>query len=65
MKRDYYPANKNAREIQNEIELIRRLTPRKHSLNRRVNRNNPHLRVAVTAAITAGLIAVTAYYWAS
>jgi hypothetical protein len=28
MKRDYYPANKSAREIQNEIELIRRLTPR-------------------------------------
>jgi hypothetical protein len=61
MKRDYYPANKTAREIQNEIELIRRLTPRKHSLNRRVNRDNPHLRMAVISAITAGLIAVTSY----
>jgi hypothetical protein len=60
MKRDYYPANKTAREIQNEIELIR-LTTRKHSLNRRVNRNNPHLRVAVTAAIIAGLIAATSH----
>jgi len=62
MKRDYYPANKTAREIQNDIELIRRLTPHTHMLNRRVNRNNPHLRVAVIASTIAGLIAVTAYF---
>jgi hypothetical protein len=61
MKRDYYPANKSASEIQNEIELIRRLTPHTHMLNRRVNRNNPHLRVAVTAAIVVGILAATSY----
>ena len=65
MKRDYYPANKTAHEIRDEIELIRRLTPHTSILSRRVNRNNPHLRIAVISAIIAGLIAVTAYYWGS
>ena len=61
MKRDYYPANKSAHEIRDEMELIRRLTPHTSMLNRRVNRNNPHLRVAVISSIAAGIIAVTAY----
>ena len=65
MKRDYYPANKTAHEIRDEIELIRRLTPHTSILSRRVNRNNPHLRIAVISAITAGVIAAASYYWAA
>jgi hypothetical protein len=62
MKTEYIPTHKTARDIQNDIELLRRLAPTR-SLNFRVNRPNHRLRMAVALSAVAATIAGIAYFW--
>jgi hypothetical protein len=69
MRTEYIPTHKTAREIQNDIELMRRISAKSIPVpifpkgNRRRIRANHRLRMAVALSAVAATIAAAAYFW--
>ena len=68
MRTEYIPTNKPAREIQNDIELMRRISAKSIPVpifpkgNRRRKHGNPHVKTAMIASTIALALATAAYF---
>jgi hypothetical protein len=69
MRTEYIPTHKPAREIQNDIELMRRISAKSIPVpifpkgNRKRTLPNHRLRMAVALSAVAATIATAAYFW--